>query len=59
MDEEDYEDLDPLDLEDDSSCDYGVCEPCCDPWTKEMGLCTTECAAYLKAVEEDAAHKER
>lgn len=32
-------------------CDYGF-DVCIDPETKAMGLCTTECSAYLEAVEE-------
>jgi hypothetical protein len=38
--------------EDELSCDYGVCEFCSDPQTKAMGLCTTECAEYLKSLKE-------
>ena len=30
-------------------CDYDVGEFCEDPQTKSMGLCTTECKAYLEA----------
>lgn len=40
------------DEEEDMSCDYDVTEFCSDPWAKSMNLCTTECAAYLKACEE-------
>ena len=32
-------------------CDYGISEFCEEPETKAMGLCTTECALYLSAVE--------
>lgn len=42
---------------DESGCDYGVCEFCEDPQTKELGLCTTECAAYLAAVAADTNKK--
>jgi len=38
---------------DEGGCDYGVSEYCSDPQTKEMGLCTTECADYLRSVEEE------
>lgn len=44
--------------EDEGSCDYGVSDPCSDPGTKELGLCTTECQAYLKAVERETKHEE-
>jgi hypothetical protein len=40
-------------MAEEDSCDYGVSEICCDPHTKSMGLCTTECASYMKSVEED------
>ena len=40
---DDWEDEDP-------GCDYGL-EFCEDPQTRELGLCTTECAAYFKMVE--------
>lgn len=40
--------------DDEGSCEYGVSEFCCDPQTRDMGLCTTECVAYLDAVEADA-----
>jgi hypothetical protein len=35
-------------------CDYGCGEYCAEPQTKEMGLCTTECQAYLCSVEAEA-----
>lgn len=38
------------------NCPYGF-EFCDDPQTRELGLCTTECAAYFRAVEEE--HKEK
>ena len=50
-------------IEDEASCDYGVCEFCCDPQTKAMGLCTTECCAYMDSLPEklepkgEAEHK--
>jgi hypothetical protein len=53
MDEDYEEESWKEDWEDEGSCDYGVSEPCCDPQTKEMGLCTTDCAAYLEAVKRD------
>ena len=31
-------------------CDYGF-EFCSDPVTKKLGLCTTECQAYLESLE--------
>lgn len=34
------------------SCDYDF-EFCSDPETRAMGLCTTECSAYIEAVEEE------
>ncbi len=34
-------------------CDYDVSEFCEDPQCKGMGLCTTECKAYLDACERD------
>jgi hypothetical protein len=42
------------DFEEEGTCDYGVCEFCSDPETRENGLCTTECVTYLEAVEADA-----
>lgn len=35
-------------------CDYGVDEFCVDPQTKSMGLCTTECKAYLDLCRKEA-----
>lgn len=35
-------------------CDYDVGEFCEEPHTKSMGLCTTECKAYLDACKEEA-----
>jgi len=32
-------------------CDFGF-EFCCDPQTKAMGLCTTECSLYLESLED-------
>lgn len=54
MSEEDWIDEETDDdWEDDASCDYGVCEFCSDPQTKEMGLCTTECREYLESIKEE------
>lgn len=37
--------------DEESGCDYGVAEFCSDPFTKEQGLCTTECSEYLASLE--------
>jgi len=47
---EEEEDWVEEEMQEEDSCDYGVSEPCSDPQTKSMGLCTTECAAYLDSV---------
>lgn len=39
------------------SCDYGVSEICSDPQTKDLGLCTTECQAYLELVKKEQETK--
>ena len=46
-------------LADECSCDYDVCELCEEPQTKAMGLCTTECSAYLNACEKENEALER
>ena len=50
MEEEDWVEEE---MQEEDSCDYGVSEPCSDPQTKDLGLCTTECAAYLGSVEQE------
>jgi hypothetical protein len=39
------------------SCNYGVSEICSDPQTKDLGLCTTECQAYLELVKKEQETK--
>lgn len=43
-----------VDDENENGCDYGVTEFCVEPQTKDLGICTTECSAYLCAVEAEA-----
>lgn len=45
--ERDFEEEEDID----EGCNYGVSEPCAEPQTRAMGLCTTECSAYFDAVE--------
>jgi hypothetical protein len=55
FDEEGWEEEDGWGEEDsDDGCDYGCGEFCSEPGTKDAGLCTTECQAYLCSVEADA-----
>jgi len=39
--------------EEDEGCDYGVSDPCSEPYTRAEGLCTTECNDYLDACESE------
>lgn len=40
-------------------CDYDVCEFCEDPQTKSLGLCTTECNAYLSSCKRQEEEMEK
>jgi len=53
--EEWCEDVDDIEaqMEDEQGCDYGVSELCSEPDTKDMGLCTTECRAYMDSVKKE------
>ncbi len=55
FDEDFFADGDDVSEEDeDDCCEYGCGEFCSDPQTRDMGLCTTECTAYLCSIEADA-----